>query len=186
MQRGVKNDEKATRCATCCWGAVRCVPRNVQKLPRRTSFQTVSFLFHWHFLLRFLRPRVLSHPLSIRSFLFTLFQRVSRLDLEITVSSLRHFSHRLNLQLQREPSCDHTLAQWFSMVLPAACEILSKFFRVGYEKPAETCKMSFVAALPCLPSPWLVLQSRKFTLLFLRNSAPNDPNNLQSQMCLCI
>lgn len=113
-------------------------------------------------------------------------QRVSRLDLEIAVSSLRHFSHRLNLQLQREPSCDHTLAQWFSMVLPAACEILSKFFRVGYEKPAETCKRSFVAALPCLPSPWLVLQSRKFTLLFLRNSAPNDPNDLQSQMCLCI
>lgn len=149
-------------------------------------FKRSLFSFTGIFFCVFLRPRVLSHPLSIRSFLFTLFQRVSRLDLEIAVSSLRHFSHRLNLQLQREPSCDHTLAQWFSMVLPAACEILSKFFRVGYEKPAETCKRSFVAALPCLPSPWLVLQSRKFTLLFLRNSAPNDPNDLQSQMCLCI
>lgn len=151
MQRGVKNDEKATRCATCCWGAVRCVSRNVQKLPRVPLFKRSLFSFTGIFFCVFLRPRVLSHPLSIRSFLFTLFQRVSRLDLEIAVSSLRHFSHRLNLQLQREPSCDHTLAQWFSMVLPAACEILSKFFRVGYEKPAETCKRSFVAAL-LLPS----------------------------------
>lgn len=82
-------------------------------------FSNGLFSLSLTFSFAFLCPCVLSHPLSIRSFLFTLFQRVSWLDLEIIiVCSLRHFSHHLSLQLQQERSSDHSLAQWFSMALP--------------------------------------------------------------------